>query len=353
MTQMSRIASGQPVDLCPAPDKWSLLDALTRVARDHGLNHRSLSVLKALLSFFPDRALPRDPGAAVVFPSNRTLSLRLNGMPESTLRRHLATLVKSGVITRQDSANRKRFARRGGLAFGFDLSPLARAATALFQAADAATEQQDRIAALRDRLAATRARLRESGALPDDHPAMDAARLTLRRKSGEAALRAQIATLESFVDTPLRYPTDPEKTSGRNSQNERHIQKTDKEESVYKSTPTDESDSVALTDVLDHCKEYKSYFPDTPGTWTGVLRTCDRLHGMMGIDRPVYEDAQRRLGVEAAAITILCMLERITTIRNPGAYLRGLVQRAASGRFNLGSMVRGVARGRLSADNFA
>ncbi len=51
------------------------------------------------------------------------------GMPASTLRRHLAVLVDAGLIVRRDSPNGKRYARknRAGaieLAFGFDLSPL-------------------------------------------------------------------------------------------------------------------------------------------------------------------------------------------------------------------------------------
>ena len=62
-----------------------------------------------------------------MFPSNRKLMERLNGMPESTLRRHLASLAEIGIVTRKNSPNRKRYARRAGegalMAFGFDLSP--------------------------------------------------------------------------------------------------------------------------------------------------------------------------------------------------------------------------------------
>jgi len=116
----------------PLIDKWLLLTALTQAAEDYGLNHRNLSVRRAFLSFHPDRMITAAPLGSVVFPANSTLSDRLAGMPESTLRRHLAALVAAGIIIRHDSANRKRFARgraRGGrVAFGFDLSPLARMA---------------------------------------------------------------------------------------------------------------------------------------------------------------------------------------------------------------------------------
>ncbi|WP_368040322.1 helix-turn-helix domain-containing protein [Ruegeria atlantica] len=70
-----------------------MLSALTTASADFDISHRTLTVLKALLTFLPDRDIPTEPGMAVVFPANRTLSERLNGMPESTLRRHLARLV--------------------------------------------------------------------------------------------------------------------------------------------------------------------------------------------------------------------------------------------------------------------
>ena len=141
---MSRTFRGQPVEACQTAgltaDKWALLDALTLAAHAYRLNHRSLAVLRALLTFFPGRDIPAEPGAGVVYPSNRTLSARLNGMPESTLRRHIASLVRSGLIARRDSANCKRFARVGGVVFGFDLSPLAQAAPSLAERASEARQ---------------------------------------------------------------------------------------------------------------------------------------------------------------------------------------------------------------------
>ena len=117
MQDTSRHPVGRPLSACltaqvGSHDKWALLRDLTIAAEDFGLGHRPLSVLKALLSFWPERELPGTPGGAIVFPSNRALSERLSGMPESTLRRHLAALTARGIIHRHDSANGKRFARR-------------------------------------------------------------------------------------------------------------------------------------------------------------------------------------------------------------------------------------------------
>ncbi len=110
-----------------AVNKWKVFDTV-RVARHRiGVSDRALSVLNALLSFFPEAELAGD--ALVVFPSNRELILRANGMAPATLRRHLAQLVDCGLVIRRDSPNGKRYARKaaGGAiaeAFGFDLAPL-------------------------------------------------------------------------------------------------------------------------------------------------------------------------------------------------------------------------------------
>ncbi|SEC15851.1 replication initiation protein RepC [Nitratireductor aquibiodomus] len=109
-------------------DKWQLLRAVTEARLVLGLSDRTIVVLEALASFTTERQL--DPaGDLVVFPSNAELSLRARGMAPATLRRHLAALVKAGLILRRDSANGKRYARRseeGQIeeAFGFDLAPL-------------------------------------------------------------------------------------------------------------------------------------------------------------------------------------------------------------------------------------
>ncbi|MGL4240369.1 MAG: plasmid replication protein RepC, partial [Beijerinckiaceae bacterium] len=134
---------GEPGANHPAAvDKWRLFRELTTAREAFGLSDRSLGLLQALLSFHPETALalPGEPEAAledaglVVFPSNRQLASRANGMAEKTIRRHIAALVESGLIIRRDSPNGKRYARRaadageGGdrfsEAYGFDLAPL-------------------------------------------------------------------------------------------------------------------------------------------------------------------------------------------------------------------------------------
>ncbi len=111
------------------PEKWGLLRSLTEARAAYFLSDRTIAVLEALLSFYPDTLLD---GSApiIVFPSNAELSIRTRGMSSATIRRHLAALVEAELIIRRDSPNGKRYARRGDTgeiehAFGFDVSPLA------------------------------------------------------------------------------------------------------------------------------------------------------------------------------------------------------------------------------------
>ncbi len=111
------------------PEKWALLRSLTEARAAFFLSDRTIAVLEALLSFYPDTLLDGST-PLIVFPSNAELSMRTRGMSSATIRRHLATLVETGLIIRRDSPNGKRYARRGETgeienAFGFDLSPLA------------------------------------------------------------------------------------------------------------------------------------------------------------------------------------------------------------------------------------
>ena len=76
------------------PEKWALLRELTQARAAFFLSDRTIAVLEALLSFYPETLLD---GSAplVVFPSNAELSMRTRGMSSATIRRHLAALVEA------------------------------------------------------------------------------------------------------------------------------------------------------------------------------------------------------------------------------------------------------------------
>ncbi|MCB4457041.1 plasmid replication protein RepC [Leisingera sp. McT4-56] len=369
MEQASQIAFGRQ-DLCGrlagAHDKWDLLAALTHAAAEFELSHRTLGVLKALLTFYPERALPADPDSAIVFPSNRKLMERLNGMPESTLRRHLAALTRLGIVSRKNSPNRKRYARRvgedTGVAFGFDLSPLARHAAQIFGAAFDAKEHAERLAVLRDRVAVLRQELLE---IADEtaETLLEAARKLLRRKPCETELSAMADLLRAEIasrtpeETPQVSPLETREMSAPGSQNERHIQDSVKKDSDSEAAqaetpcpqpqnsdanPGKAENANDLATVLRACPEVQTYYPGALRSWQDADRIAETLSPMMGIEMPVLSDARAAMGRKDAATAVMCMLEKLSTIRSPGAYLRRLAQKARAGQFSTAPMLNAL-----------
>ena len=379
MKHASQVAFGmaEPCAL-PSVDKWDILSALSKAAPEFGVSHRTLAVLKALMTFLPEQLIAAERGGAVVFPSNRKLCERLNGMPESTLRRHLAKLVETGIVSRQDSPNRKRFARNIGatraVAYGFDLSPLAVHAGQVLAIAEDADLKAERIAVLRDRLALLRQEILASGQqlAPLPQETLERARLTLRRRVDEADLVTLIDALTEIAadlpapqtdDTQLETRAAAQEMSGSDSQNERHIQYSNKNTSDSEETAQTETSATEdragqgieepLQDVLSSCQEYRQFFPDGIRSWQDLTRTASQLVPMMGIEQPVFHEAQRIMGSQTASTLVLCMLERLSEIRSPGAYLRRLSQRARAGQFSITPIIASIRqRQKLSADNF-
>jgi replication initiation protein RepC len=125
----------------------------------------ALAVLNALLSFYPQPSLSEEAGL-VVFPSNAQLSLRSHGMAEQTIRRHLAALVDAGLLTRKDSPNGKRYARKdrsGSIreAFGFSLAPLLARAEEIERLAAEVVAEKLYVQRLRERISLSAARYRK------------------------------------------------------------------------------------------------------------------------------------------------------------------------------------------------
>ena len=309
-------------------DKWAALTALTDAAEDYGLGHRTLGVLRALLTFLPTRTIGAAPISAVVFPSNKTISARLNGMPESTLRRHLSQLVKAGIVSRHESANRKRFARNAGqglqIAFGLDLSPLARAMPDITKAADAAKNRAAALSALRCKLGHLRAQIiAQSG----PSTLTDTAALILRRKPDPAALNKMCHDCSTALIA--------KKTSASDDQNERHIQT----ESISKKTNTDLGEDPHLHQVTGSFKEYHSYFPTPVRHWQDLCDIAFRLTSMVGIERGVFQSVIKDMGERWASVAVLNILENLGEIANPGAYLRGLARKARAGGLRIDGLL--------------
>lgn len=356
-------------------NKWEILRALTEARAVFGLNAGALTVLNALLSFHRGEELTGE--GLVVFPSNRTLASRAHGMPESTLRRHLGTLVGQGLIARHDSPNGKRYAvrQKGGAvarAFGFDLRPLVSRAAEIFMAADEAKEVAERIKRAREEAMLMKRdcwKLLEyvrakgmAGPWETLEEALTAAQKRLRRvlsleqvrglcdALSEALLRFEGLLTPEPVDKPSEAVVETEELSACDSQNERHIQssnkntleseRAEKQEKGISDRPTPRAVPVEL--VLQACPDVAPYAQEPIRHNHQLVETAHVLHRMMGISADVWQGAMKAMGPEGASVTLACMLQRIGDIKNPGGYLRSLTQKAEAGGFTAWPMVKAL-----------
>jgi len=369
-------------------NKWELLRELSKAQAAFGVSERDLTVLQGLLSFFPDDALGGN-AEMVVFPSNKAICERLNGMPCSTMRRHLARLVEAGLLQRRDSPNGKRYVRKHGedrVAFGFDLSPLYCQSEEIARAAEAVREAEERVRRLREVVSLMRRDLAALAEFGDEmQPGLgfwdqlrDRAALTaraLRRKLSVEDLAAYRADLEALLDQARNIIDGPEteEMNTSDAQSERHHHNSNKESidfepaleksGVAAGVPdvdtnepvadVDEQDTrhlpkIPLHLVIAACPSLKTFYQGEIRHWHQLFDAACHVRPAMGISASAWEEAQRFMGPEQASIVVAAMLERFADIRSPGGYLRALTAKAAAGEFSCGPMVMALI-GRRSA----
>ena len=370
-------------------NKWELLRELSKAQAAFGVSERDLTVLQGLLSFFPDDALGGN-AEMVVFPSNKAICERLNGMPCSTMRRHLARLVEAGLLQRRDSPNGKRYVRKHGeerVAFGFDLSPLYCQSEEIARAAEAVREAEERVRRLREVVSLMRRDLAALAEFGDEmQPGLgfwdqlrDKAALTaraLRRKLSIEDLAAYRADLEALLDQARNIIDGPEteEMNTNDAHSERHHHNSNKESidlepALEKSgaaagvpdvdtnepvADVDEQDTrhlpkIPLHLVLAACPSLKTFYQGEIRHWHQLFDAACHVRPAMGISASAWEEAQRFMGPEQASIVVAAMLERFADIRSPGGYLRALTAKAAAGEFSCGPMVMALIGRRNAA----
>ena len=370
-------------------NKWELLRELSKAQAAFGVSERDLTVLQGLLSFFPDDALGGN-AEMVVFPSNKAICERLNGMPCSTMRRHLARLVEAGLLQRRDSPNGKRYVRKHGedrVAFGFDLSPLYCQSEEIARAAEAVREAEERVRRLREVVSLMRRDLAALAEFGDEmQPGLglwdqlrDTAALTaraLRRKLSIEDLAAYRADLEALLDRARNIIDGPEteEMNTNDAHSERHHHNSNKESidlepALEKSgaaagvpdvdtnepvADVDEQDTrhlpkIPLHLVIAACPSLKTFYQGEIRHWHQLFDAACHVRPAMGISASAWEEAQRFMGPEQASIVVAAMLERFADIRSPGGYLRALTAKAAAGEFSCGPMVMALIGRRNAA----
>ena len=360
-------------------DKWRVFRDVSEAREMLGLQDRSLAVLDALLSFYPDSEL-RQEATLIVFPSNVQLSLRAHGIAGATLRRHLAALVEAGLIVRRDSANGKRFVRKdrsGEIedAFGFDISPLLMRCEELALMAQKVVEERSAFRRAKENLTVCRRDVRKliSAAIdegaPGDWDKVEEMYLRLvaripRTPTHEdvTELLDELRMLRSEVVNILENHENPENISTNDAHYERHIQNS-KPESLYELEPcsrkeqgagrgdNEQAERVAarpipLGMVLKACPEILAYGPQgSIGSWRELMGAAVVVRSMLGVSPSAYQEACEVMGAESAAATMACILERAGHINSAGGYLRGLTAKARKGEFSLGPVVMALLRG--------
>ncbi|PRD42449.1 replication initiation protein RepC [Phyllobacterium phragmitis] len=352
-------------------DKWRIYRRLCEGKAIIGISDRSLAVLNALLTFYPETDLSQEHGL-VVFPSNAQLALRAHGMADTTLRRHLAALVDCGLIIRRDSPNGKRYARRGrggGIdeAFGFSLAPLLARAEEFEQAAEQVQAESRALRLTRQRITLYRRdiqKLIEAAQQEGICGHWDVLWKRFRSIVEAIPRRAVIADLEPIaaklaalrqdIDKQLESHMNASDISGNESQNGRQQSNSDTEilfesdKSLGKDLKKKTADNCQATEpsrtypldlILRACPEITDYAPDGINNWRDLMITATQVKEYLGISPSAYRDALQAHGQENVAVIIACILQRARHIGSAGGYLRRLTQKAREGEFSMRPMI--------------
>lgn len=377
---LALMASEALAKACPADkvvNKWSVHRAICEAKVRLEVSDRALAVLHALLSFYPDTTLTAED--AVVFPSNRELTIRSHGMAPATLRRHLSQLVDRGLIVRRDSPNGKRYARKGAggeieRAFGFDLSPLVARAEEFENLAEGVRQERRRLALLREEISIYRRDIAkmisvglEEGIIAD----WSALHLRLRDEipalnqgvsAGDLARRAErLRELRGEVHSLLERKIILQKPSANESQTERHYldSNTDpliESEPAFEkaggrpletsSHPNRHAEGYPLGMIMKACPDIADYARLGIGSWSDFVATAASVRPMLGISPSAFEEANEAMGPKNAATAIAAILQKGPAIKSPGGYLRSLSHKARSGHFSMGPMLMALMKER-------
>jgi replication initiation protein RepC len=369
--------------------KWKVFQTIREARELIGATDRALAILNALLSFHPETELTGD-GELIVWPSNEQLMARANGMPATTLRRHLAVLVDCGLIIRRDSPNGKRFARkgRGGQveqAYGFDLAPIVARAGEFKELADTVRAEKNALRIAKERLTLLRrdiVKLIETGIeenVPGNwgrvYQTYQAIVCRLPRSAPRQLIEdiccdlhglytEILEVLESFAKT--QNPDANESHSGRHIQNsnpdsifESEDRSRNKNEAGGSAAETDNVRSLPKRElplgiVLDACPNLREL---TQGGeirhWRDFLAAAELARPMLAISPSAWRDACEVMGEQHAAITLAAIYQRSDQINSAGGYLRSLTDKARDGKFSTWPMIMALLRAKLDADKSA
>jgi len=375
LAQMQAKTSTQSVNT--SINRWSVYKQLCIAKAQFGVNDRCLAVLSSLLSFYPSNEISHKTGL-VVFPSNRQLALRAHGMPESTLRRHIAALVNAGLILRRDSPNGKRYAykdRSGEVeeAFGFSFQPLleradeiAKAAQSIQAEALALKRTREQITLLRREIAQLFMAAEMEGNASSLQPDNDQFRAIIERLPRRATSLELSEALESLsalhtkLANALNLLENNTEMSASDDHIERHYKESLTESSFesslcnlsnlsssfvqkHRSSSHDEkpqfSEEFSLDMVLRACPDIREYAVRGIVCWRDLVDTTRGVASFLGISDSAYHEAFTLMGRKRVSALIAWILQRGSEIKSAGGYMRSLTTKIRSGQIAVGQLL--------------
>jgi len=363
--------------------KWHVFQHIKEARQVLGATDRALTILHALLSFHPETALNAD-GELIVWPSNEQLMARANGMPPTTLRRHLAVLVDCGLIIRRDSPNGKRYARKsqGGeieQAYGFDLAPIVARAEEYKTLAGAVQAEKKAFRVAKERLTILRrdiVKMIEAGldeGVPGNWKRFQQAYQEIAGRIPRTAPRQLLESLggemeklwreirellETFAQT--QNPDANESHSGCHIQNSNPDLPSESKSSLAKKAEADGNAAanhnlrslpkreLPLGIVLDACPNMRWLIKGGEiRHWKDLLAAAELARPMLGISPSAWREAREVLGDQQAAITLAAIHQKADQINSAGGYLRSLTDRAKDGKFSVWPMIMALLRAKL------
>jgi replication initiation protein RepC len=365
--------------------KWHVFQHIKEARQVLGATDRALAILHALLSFHPETALQGESDL-IVWPSNEQLMARANGMPPTTLRRHLAVLVDCGLIIRRDSPNGKRFARkgRGGeieQAYGFDLAPIVARAEEYKSMAEAVQAEKKAFRVAKERLTILRrdiVKMIEAGideGVPADWRRFQQAYQEITGRIPRTAPRQLLESIGGEMEKLWRELRElletfskTQNSDANESHTGRHIQNSNpepllesedghpkKNEAGGNAMATDNLRSLPKRElplgiVLDACPDMRWLMKDGEiRHWRDLLAAAELARPMLGISPSAWCEAREVLGEQQAAITLAAIYQKSDQISSAGGYLRSLTDRARDGKFSVWPMIMALLRAKLDA----
>ena len=381
---------GQKAETASSIDKWKVYRALCEAKPLLDISDRALTVLNALLSFYPHAELSSDRNL-IVFPSNAQLSIRCHGMAEQTIRRHMAALVDSGLVIRKDSPNGKRYARKDrqgaiSTAYGFSLAPLLSKASEIERLAAKVAAERLYLQTIKERLTLCRRDISKlvSAAIAEqadgDWWAVQAQFHSilnqLPRSPSAHQIASTLAELEAFrveILKRLEMHLKTQNQSGNDSQNERHLQITESESNLdseraletgrgeltavnFISAVNDSTEqqhiavsakAIPLPFVLQSCPDAVAYGPSGAiRHWQDLIQASMIISAMLQISPSAYREACGVMGVQNAAIIVACIFQKGETVTSAGGYLRHLTALSRQEKFSVWPMLMALERSR-------